>query len=97
MLEVGDGLFQAIVKRDPGLPVKQCFGLGQIWLALPRIVLRQRLVDQLRFGIGDADDFLGQFQDREFRVVAEIDRAGTVVIRQHQACDAFDQIVDIAE
>ena len=47
VLEVGDGLFQAVIECDFGLPLEQCLGLGEIRLALPWIVLRQRFVDQL--------------------------------------------------
>jgi hypothetical protein len=79
VLEVGDGFLQAIGKCHLRLPVQNGLRLGKIGLALPRIVLWQRLVDQLRAGSGEADDFLRQFQNREFRIVAEIDRSGAAL------------------
>src|SRR6266436_5381895 len=42
-LEVGNGFLQPVVERDLWLPIQQRLGFGKIGLALPRIVLRQRL------------------------------------------------------
>jgi len=46
-LEIGDGLLQAVIQRNFGLPVELGLGLGKVRLTLPWIVLRHvdRAVD----------------------------------------------------
>lgn len=46
---------------------------------------------------GKADDDIRQLPDREFAGIAEIERAGDVIRRRHQAQEGVDEIVDVAE
>ena len=47
-LEIGDGLFEAVAQLDRRFPAQRLLRAGDIRLALARIILRQRLVDQFR-------------------------------------------------
>jgi len=54
-------------------------------------------VDDGGFGAGEFDDELGEFFDGEFDGVSEVDGSDEVVWGVHQAEDAIDEVVDIAE
>ena len=55
------------------------------------------LCTSLELGAGERQHLLRQLQHGELAGVAEVDRAGDVVGRVHQAHEALDQVVDVAE
>ena len=72
-------------------------GQADIRLALTGIVLGQGFLDQGRAGAGQFPDGLGQLDHAEFAGIAQVDGAGEVVRAPHEADEALDEIVHIAE
>lgn len=97
LLEIRDGLHQALFELDLGFPAEFVAGEGDVGLALGGVVAGQGLLDDFRFGAGHGDDFFGQLADGEFVGVAEVAGAGEVSGRFHQADEAVDHVVDVAE
>src|SRR5918995_7354842 len=56
---------QAVFELDRRLPSEHLARAGDVRLALLRVVLGQRLVDDLARGARDAQDRLGEFEDGE--------------------------------
>ena len=96
-LKIGDGFLQALCQRYARRPAQILLGQGDIRLALPGIILGQRFVHNLSFRAGQIDNFLGKFENREFRRIAQINGTGDLFFGIHKANQALDQIVHVAE
>src|ERR1017187_8907239 len=72
------------------LPLQDFPGLGDVGLALFRIVLRQRLEHNFALRLGGLDDFFGELHHRHFARIADVH--GQIVVAHHQTINAFDQI-----
>ena len=96
-LEIGDGAHQPLLERRARRPSQHVARLGDVGLALARIVGRQRPAHDLGARSRHVDHDLGELADRELGGIADVDGAGDVVGGLHQADDAVDEIVDIAE
>ena len=68
LLEICDRLRQAFPQRRLRLPTQNGLCLEDIWLALPRVVRRQRPKPDLRFRAGHCDDEFGKLQNRRTRL-----------------------------
>src|SRR5204863_361288 len=72
--EGGQHPFQPLFELDLWLPAEQLLGARAVWLAHLRVVDRQRLVDDLALGAGDAEHGFGQLVERELPWIAQVDR-----------------------
>jgi len=86
-----------MAKLNGRLPVQQPIGQRDVRPAMTRIVLRQRLTDDLRPGAGHFNHRFRELADGEFGGVTEIDWSRNVVSRIHQTQDALDQIVNVTK
>src|SRR5205085_7488477 len=94
--EPGGGGFEALLELDLRGPAEEGLGAADIGLAAPRVVDREREVDELRIGAGEGEDAFHEVADGELVGVAEVYRAvGDVAV--HQALQAIDQVADVAE
>src|SRR5438046_531001 len=73
---------QALPELHLRLPTEARLGEGDVGAALRRVVLRQRLVHDLRRAGRDLQDELGQLLDGELVGVADVDRADEVGVEQ---------------
>ena len=97
MLEIRNGRLQPLPQRDVRLPAELLARERDIRLTLARIVGRQRSVHELRARARQVEDRLGQFDHGELAGIAEVDRAGEPLGRLHQAQEALDRVVHVAE
>jgi hypothetical protein len=95
--EKGDRPFQSLGERYGRLPAQQFPRLGNVGLALSRVVRGQGARHDARAGIGHVDHHFRQLPNGEFPGIAQIDRPGHAIRGGHQPDEAFDQIVDEAE
>ncbi len=95
--KISDGGLEAVAQGDLGLPAQDGLGQANIGLALAGVVLGQGLVHQGRTGTGEVADGLGEFDHGEFARVPEVDGASKVVGAVHQAHEALDEVVHVAE
>src|ERR1035438_7377078 len=93
--EIRNRVGQSVGELHFGFPFQKLLRLGDVGLALLRIVLRQRLEDDFAFGLCRADDFPGELAHGQFRRIADVHRQ--IVIAHHQPVDAFNQIRDVAK
>ena len=93
--ERGDGLPQAVLQLDLRLPAEQLPGAGDVRLAHLRVVHGKRLEDDLARGAGEANDRLGELEQRLLVRVAEVDRK--MLARLGEQDDPADQVVDVTE
>lgn len=66
-------------------------------LALAQIILRERLVDQLRLQSDEIDDLFGKLLDRESVGIDEIDGPRKLRSRVHRPQEALDEVINIPE
>ena len=95
--KISDGGLEAVAQGDLGLPAQDGLGQADVGPALTGIVLGQGLMHQGRTGPGKVADGLGEFDHGEFTRVSEVDGAGKVVGAVHQAHEARDEVVHVAE
>src|SRR5947209_3629546 len=95
--EIGDGLFEAFLELDRGLPTQAGAGQRDIGLALLGIIGRERLLPETAPASGLCNDFLGKLPDRELVGVAEVDRSGEARLAVDQLDQPGYEVVDIAE
>src|SRR3954468_3406802 len=95
--EVSDGFLQAVLEVDLGLPVERGLGKADVRLPLLRVIRRQRTMHDLGLATNETHDGFGELEHGELARVTDVDRAGEVGSRVHQAQHAFDEVVDIAE
>ena len=94
--EVVDGFFEALFEGNGGLPAELFLGQGDVGLALEGIVAGERMEGELGTATDLLENELGELEHGEFSGVADIDRTGDA-FRVHEADEAFDEVVDIAE
>ena len=87
--EVVDGFRESITEFHRGLPLEVFLGERNVGTSPCRIILRQRLVGDFRFRVGEFDNQFGELFDGVFPGVANIDRADDFVGVVHHANDAF--------
>ena len=104
LVEIGDGLLQALLQLHLGLPVVQVFaGATDVGLALQGVVGRQGPEHQPGRGAGECDHFFGQLPNGEFVGVAQVDGAGEAGATVgcaggvHEAHEAFNEVVHITK
>ena len=97
ILEISDGLYEALPQRDLRCLFEQIMSFGNIWATLARIILRARSAYDARAGSGELDCQGSQFENGKFFRIADIDRSSHVIGAIHQANEAVDQIIDIAK
>ena len=82
LAEVFDGVVEALLEGDLGLPLEVLSRLGDVGLALLGVVAGQRQVDDLRLGADLLDAQLRQLLDRELARVADVHRPDGVLSRR---------------
>ena len=87
--------FQALLPRNPRLPLQDTFRYCDIRLANLRIILRQRLVNNLALAARQVNDFTSEPLHRDLFRIPNVHRRH--VIRHHQLVNPFDEIGDIAD
>lgn len=80
-----------------GFPVEVLFGKGDIGSALFGVVFGQGLEDEFGAGVSEVENVFSEFDHGEFAGVAEVDGAGDGGIAVHEADEAFDEVVAVAE
>src|SRR5439155_18566580 len=91
-----DPAAQALFEVDLGLPAEQLPRPRDVGAAHLRIVLRQRLEDDLARGAGDADAGLGELEHRQLvDGVADIDRQ--MLARLGEQDEPADRVLDVTE
>src|SRR5690242_14485042 len=96
-IEILDRFLESGLERHFWLPAQEALGTADIGAPLCRIVDRQWAALDLRARAGQVDDLIRKLGHGGLDRVADIDGAGDVVGRRHQADPALDEIVDIAE
>ena len=87
---------EAVGSLDFRLPAEEGLGPRDVWPPSLGIVLGKFLENDLaRIAIDHREDFVRQFQHRDFAGIADVDRLNAVGKRQ--AIDAVDQVGDEAE
>src|SRR5262245_25397832 len=86
---------QACLELDLGLPAEDLLRPGDVGLTLLGVVLWQSLVDDLAGRPGQAEDRLGELEDRELARVAEVH--GEVLVARGEREETAHQVVDVAE
>src|SRR6266436_6764741 len=71
--------------------------LRYIWTPLTRIIGRAGFMDKARACAGEVHDQRCKLLHREFFRIADIDRSGDNFRRGHEAHEAIDQVIDVAE
>src|SRR6266536_6631537 len=88
-------LVQTLPQSDPGLPAEHPADAGVVGVATAH-ALRSSAVAQREVGLaGDLDDRLRQLVDGDQLACPDVERLP--VVRPHQAVDALDAVVDVAE
>src|SRR5439155_17030797 len=91
-----DPAAEPVLEVDLGLPAEQLARPGDVGAAHLRIVLRQRLEDDLARGAGDADAGLGELEHRQLvDGVADIDRQ--MLARLGEQDEPADRVLDVTE
>src|SRR5262245_38668582 len=86
---------QPFLEPDLRLPAEDLARSGDVRLPDLRIVLGQRLEDDLALRPRDPHHHLGELEQRELVRIADVDRHVLVAVREQ--IEAADQIVDVAE
>ena len=94
--EVVDGFLESLFKGNGGLPAELFLGQGDVGLALERIVTGERMESELGTATDLLENKLGELEHGEFSGIADIYGTGDA-FRVHEADEAFDEVVDIAE
>ena len=94
--EVVDGFLESLFKGNGGLPAELFLGQGDVGLALERIVTGERMEGELGTATDLLENKLGELEHGEFSGIADIYGTGDA-FRVHEADEAFDEVVDIAE
>ena len=94
--EVVDGFLEPLFKGNGGLPAELFLGQGDVGLALERIVTGERMEGELGTATDLLENKLGELEHGEFSGIADIYGTGDA-FRVHEADEAFDEVVDIAE
>ena len=97
-LKILNSPFQPFLKRHGWNPaVEFLLGKRDVRFTLFRIVGRQRTENDLRVGIGKADDLFGQLYHRKLIRITEVDWPRETILGRHHTGHAFHQIVHILE
>mmetsp|Transcript_4992 Transcript_4992/g.16733 ORF Transcript_4992/g.16733 Transcript_4992/m.16733 type:complete len:322 (+) Transcript_4992:2055-3020(+) len=96
VLEVVDGLLEALVEGHLGLPLDEVLRESDVRSPLLGVVVGQGLVDDLGLGARQLDGLLRELLDGEFARVAKVHRAN-VLILVHKPHNALDEVVHVAE
>lgn len=88
---------QAFAQLNLRLPAQQRLRAADVRPPPRRIVGRQRLLHHVQLDARDLRDDRGEFADREFTRVADVDDVPAQAVERDEAEDAVDQIVDVAE
>src|SRR5581483_8233083 len=94
-LERRDRPTQAFLELDLWLPAEDLARAGDVRLPHLRVVLRQRLEDDLALRVGEPDDELRELEQRELGWVADVDRM--MLVAAGEQVEPADQVVDVAE
>src|ERR1700722_9119762 len=86
---------EPLAQVDGRLPPQDLPGLGDVRATYLRVVLGQRLVDDLGARAGDRDHLVGELQQRELVRVADVDRL--VMTGLGERDDPAHQVVDVTE
>src|SRR5215208_4759107 len=86
---------QAFLEVDLRRPAQDLLRPRDVGPPLLRVVLGQRLVDDLARRARQPDDGLGELEDGELAGVAEVD--GQVLSARGEEEETADQVVDVAE
>src|ERR671917_250593 len=90
-----EGLLEALARPDPRLPAQDLSGPSDVRAAPLRVVLGERLVDDLAPSAGEPYHQLGDLAHRVLYGVAYVDRAPLLAPRQPQ--DALHEVVDVLD
>lgn len=96
-VEILNGLGETCAQLRFGFPTQLLPRKRNVGLALAGIILRERLVHQLRLRAGQLEHLLGEFLDRKLVWIAEINWTGEFGARVHHPQEAVDEIIDVAE
>src|SRR5262249_16804091 len=97
LFEISNCANQAVSKLRSRSPRKYFLSLRYIWPPLTRIIRWAGFMDNARACAGELHDQRCKLLDREFFRIADIDRSGDIFRRGHQAHEAIDQVIDVAE
>ena len=97
LLEIRNRRLQSLFQLHQWLPFQLLPRQGNIRLTLFGIISWQWLMNELRAGARQLLHLLRQLDHAELTGVAEVHRAGDGVVAVHQAHEAFDQVIDVAE
>src|SRR2546423_3736527 len=90
-----DRALQTLSQRHLRAPAEQLARERDVGLALPGVIDRERLEDDLGAGAGNLLDRLCQLEQRELVGIADVD--GIVVARLGQRDEPADLVADVAE
>src|SRR5690606_15072484 len=94
-LEPGKSELEALTERHLRLPAEDLLCLGRVGTTNRRVVNRSRDVLDARMIADDVLDQLGQLTDGDLLRIADVDGPG--LVRQDEAEDPLDKVIDVAE
>src|SRR3989344_4230558 len=97
LLKVRDCLNEALIESGLGFPTEPVPRQRNVRLPLQRVVARERFLHDLRLRADERDYFLRQIEDREFARITQVNGPCEVIGATHEADEALDHVVHIAE
>lgn len=94
--EVGNRLFDALLKRDFGFPAEGFLGESDVGTALFRVIRGKREMGDLGLSSHLLEHEFCQLEHGELTRVAKVHRTDNLLLL-HEAHESLDEIVDIAE
>src|SRR5208337_1467870 len=88
------GAHEALLERDLGFPLQHLAQPGVVRVA-PAYALRSGHVPLADANSGDSSQYVGEFVDRHYPLLPEVERL--VMVRSHQLVDSLDAVIDVAE
>ena len=96
--EVLDRLGEPLFKLDGWCPIEEPFCACRVGLTLHRVVFREIVVDDRRFGTSHRDGHFGELLDCELTLVPKVHwEMDTLSVSVHESHETVDKIVPIAK